>query len=68
MQWSVRSETPSEAILRYVDDNLWEWRAVVKVMNRTYHTDYTIPQLKEMYAAAKSHGTLFPDEETSSYT
>jgi len=46
-------ETPGAALLRMVDENHWEWRTVVKIMNRSYHTQYTISDLKDMYHLAK---------------
>ncbi len=61
----VNSVTPQEALLRYVDENKWEWRTVVKVMNRMFGADYTIDQLKDMYESEKTFplteadGTVF---------
>ncbi len=56
----VNSLTPQEALLHYVDDNKWEWRTVVKVINRMFGADYTIDQLKDMYESEKT----FPFTET----
>lgn len=60
MTWAGQLERPEEALVRYVDENNWEWRTVAKVINRNYHCDYTIPQLKELYEAIKSYGAGEP--------
>ena len=60
MQRPENLEKPEEALLRYVDENRWEWRTVVKVMNRTYNGNYTIAELKEIYTATKNYGTYMP--------
>lgn len=60
MTWAGELERPEEALVRYVDENRWEWRTVVKVMNRNYDGEYTIPQLKELYESIKSYGAGAP--------
>lgn len=48
------AETPEAALVRLVDVNGWDWRTVTKVINRHYHTDYSISQLKSLYKSVKS--------------
>lgn len=47
-------ETPETMLIRLVDENGWEWRTAVKVINRSFHTDYSISELKRLYKRVKS--------------
>jgi hypothetical protein len=47
------TQTPEFYLRRYVDEYGWDWRTVVKVLNRHLHSSYTIADLKKMYKVAK---------------
>lgn len=43
-----------QRLVRYIDDYGWGWGVVKRQINGFFGTDYTIPQLKEMYKRASS--------------
>lgn len=47
-------DTPEYSLVKYVDEYGWEWRTVVKIMNRNLHANYTIAELRQMYKLAKA--------------
>lgn len=47
-------DLPEVALLRFVDDNHWKWRVVLKMMNRKYCANYTVTELKMMYQLEKA--------------
>lgn len=53
MEINSVNETPDEALLRMIEINGWEWRTIVKVMNRTFHSEHTIEELKSIYKSLK---------------
>lgn len=52
---------PVDTLLRFVDENGWEWRTVVKMMNRMFDGNYSIDDLKSMYETAKT--VTFPTDD-----